>query len=90
MLWGTFSLITDEDEDYDATLIDPTLVEEDFLSDDDSVDFDAMVDIPTNRADNGHEAYLSPTHAGNKLKDESWKLATKYSSILNLFYIDHH
>ena len=67
----TFLLITDEDEDYDATLIDPTLVEEDFLSDDDSVDFDAMVDIPTNRADNGHEAYLSPTHAGNKLKDES-------------------
>ena len=56
------------------------MVEEDFLSDDDSVDFDVMVDIPPNRADNGHEAYLSPTHAGNKLKDELSKLATKYSA----------
>ena len=55
----------------DSLKTQTTLVEEDFLSDDDSVDFDAMIDIPPNRADNEHEAYLSPTHAGNKLKDES-------------------
>ena len=45
--------------------MDPTLVEEDFLSDDDGVDFDNMINLPPNLPDNENSDSLSPTHSGN-------------------------
>ena len=56
--------LLDEDDDDIATLIDPTLIEEDFLSDDDSVDFDTMMELPPNVQNDGTEENISHHHAG--------------------------
>ena len=53
--YGYLFYILDEDDDDDGTLIDPTLMNEEFLSDDDDVDFNEMMAYPSHPRASGRE-----------------------------------